>query len=87
MDNKLDGQLLIMKATIEANRQYYDEKMKKVTEDLTEMITSMMDQINISKSSPDKKDSQKPQNPTAVVPDNKKAPRLEGGNYTKMVAC
>ena len=51
------------------------------------MITSMMDQINISKSSPDKKDSQKPQNPTAVVPDNKKAPRLEGGNYTKMVAC
>ena len=40
MDNKSDDQLLTMKATIEPNSQYYDEKMKKLTEDLTPMIAS-----------------------------------------------
>ena len=56
MDNKSDDHLLIMQATVEANRQYYDEKMNNLTEDFTAMITYMMDQIKISKSSPDKKD-------------------------------
>ena len=37
-------QLLIIHSTIDANRQYYDEKMKKLTEKLTEIIASMMDQ-------------------------------------------
>ena len=49
MYNKSNQQLLIMQSTIEYNRQYYDEKIKKLTEDLTEMITSMMDNIKISK--------------------------------------
>ena len=44
----------------------------------------MMDQIKNSKSSPDKKDSPKDQNPTTVVPDNKKATPLEGGCFTKI---
>ena len=49
MDKKSDEQLLIMQATIESNKQDYDEKMKKITEDITSMITSMMDQIKILK--------------------------------------
>ena len=32
MDNNSDYQLLIMQATIEANRQYSDEKMKNLAE-------------------------------------------------------
>ena len=69
-----------MHATIDFNRQYYDEKMKKLTEYLTEMITSIMDLIQISKSSSVKKYSPKAQNPTTVVPYNKNAPPLEGGH-------
>ena len=46
MDNNPDDQLLTMQATIEANRKYYDEKTKKLTEYLTAMITSIMDHIN-----------------------------------------
>ena len=45
MDNKSDYQLLIMQSSIEANRQDYDEKMKKFIEYLTEMFVSMMDQM------------------------------------------
>ena len=44
------------------------------------MITSMMDQIKISKYSPENKD----QDPTTLVPDKNKSPPLEGGNYTKI---
>ena len=47
------------------------------------MITPMMDQIKISKSSPDKEDTPKTQDTTTVVPDNKKNPTLEGGHSTK----
>ena len=45
-----------MQDTIDDNRQDYDEKMKKLTEYLTEMIAPIMDQIKMSKSSLDKKD-------------------------------
>ena len=84
MDNKSDDQLLIMQATIEASRQDSDMKMKKLTEDITATIASMMDQIKNSKSSPDKKGSPKAQCPTTAVPANKKSPPLEGGHYTKI---
>ena len=43
--NIFDNQLLIIQATIEANKQYSDEKMMKLIADLTGMITSMMAQI------------------------------------------
>ena len=82
MDNKSDYQLLIMQATIESNNKYSDDKIKKLTAYLTWMITSMMDQIKISKSSLDKKYSPKVQYTTTVVPANKKSPPLEGGHYT-----
>ena len=80
MDNKSYYQLFIMQAKIYANRKYSDDKMKNLTEDLTVIIASMMDQIKISKSSPDKKDSPKDQDPTTMVPANNKAPPLEGGD-------
>ena len=45
------------------------------------MITSMMDKIKISKSSPDNKDSPKDQYHTTVVSAKNRAPPLEGGHY------
>ena len=83
MDNNSDYQLLIMQATIESNKQDYDEKMKKLTTDLTGMIASMMYQIKMFKSSPDKKDSPKAQDTTTVVSAKNKYPPLEGGHSTK----
>ena len=56
MDNNSYDQLLIMQGTIESIRQGYVEKIKKLTEYLKSMITSMIYQIKISNSSPDKKD-------------------------------
>ena len=51
MGNKSDEELLIMQSTIYANRKDSDDKMKKLTKNLTAMIisiiTAMMDQINI----------------------------------------
>ena len=55
MDNKSDYQLIIVQSSIEANRQDCDEKMKNITEDLSAMITSMMDKLKFSKSSLEKK--------------------------------
>ena len=40
------------------------------------MIASMMDQIKMSNSSPDKKDFPKSQDPNTAVPDNMKTPPL-----------
>ena len=76
MDNKSYDQLLIMKPTIYSNKQYYYEKIKNLTEELTSMIASMMYQIKISKYSPDRKDSPKAQDPTTVVLVNNKPPPL-----------
>ena len=51
---------------------------------ITSNITLIMDQISISKSSPYQKDSPKAQGPTIVVPANRRAPPLDGGNSTKI---
>ena len=72
-----------MQATIESNTQYYGDKIKKPTKYLTAMIISMVYQINISKSSPDNKDSPKAQDNTTFLPDNKRVLTLEDGNYTE----
>ena len=52
MDNKSYEQFIIMQATIEANKQDFDDKMAKLTEYFKAMIastiTSMTDQINLS---------------------------------------
>ena len=73
-----------MQPNIESNRKYSDEKMKKLPEYPTEMITSMMDHIRISKSSPDSKNSPKAQDTNTVVLYYKKDPPLEGGHYKKI---
>ena len=73
-----------MKTKIEANRQDSDEKMKNLTEDPTSKVTPIMNQIKISKSSPDKKDWQNTQYPTIVIPNNKRASPLEVGNSKKI---
>ena len=44
----------------------------------------MMDQIEIPKSSPGKKDSPKTQDPTTFVPANNRYLPLEGGNSTEI---
>ena len=88
MYNKSSEQLLIMQSTIESNRKDSDEKLNNLTEDLKAMIastiTSMMDQINISILSPNHNDSPKSQDPTTVVPSNRRPPPLSGGNSTKI---
>ena len=63
--------------------------MKKLKEDANALITSTITspieigQMNISKSSPDQKDSPKPEYPTTVVTSNMRAARLEGGHWLK----
>ena len=59
-----------MKAMIEYNSKYYDDKMKNLIEDLIPMIASLMDQIKISKYSSDKEDLPKAKDTTTVVPAN-----------------
>ena len=52
MDNKLDGQILIIQATIDDNRQESDEKMKTYDpklDNLTATMENFMDQIQILK--------------------------------------
>ena len=84
MDNKSDNQLLIIKATIDANGQDSDEKMKKPTKDLTAMIASIMYDIKFSKYSTYKKDFPKDHYPTPLILDNKKDTQLEGGHSIKI---
>ena len=42
MDNNYDEQLLIMKSTIESNKQETDDKIANLTEDLKSMFTSII---------------------------------------------
>ena len=69
-----------MKVTIETNRQESDDKMKKITEYIKSMIkstiTSMMDHINISKSSLDQKYPPNSQYPTTMILANRRDPTL-----------
>ena len=85
MDNKSDEQFIIMQAAIESNKQDmkpnkqdYEEKIMKLTEDFKEMLassmTSISDQINYFKSLPTQKDSPNPMYPINVVPANRRDP-------------
>ena len=58
--------------------------MKNLTVNLMAMFKSIMNQIKISKSSPENRYSQKSQDPTTVIPANENAPPVEGGNSTKI---
>ena len=89
MDNKSDEQFIVMQATIESNKQdmkynkqEYDDKKMKFTEDFKAMlassITSIKYQINTLNSSPTQKDSPNTPEPTTAVPDNIRDPPLYG---------
>ena len=90
MDNKSDEKFFIVQATIEAKRQEIyekkmktDEKLTNVTEELkflTETITLVMDQTNISKFLPSQKDTLNTLESTDMVLANRRAPPLYKGN-------
>ena len=65
-----------MQATVVANKQSSDEKMKSLIEDLTSMITSMMGKIKLLTYSQEHKNSPKTQYPTTVFPSNKRDPPM-----------
>ena len=86
MDTKSDEQFLTVEATIKANKQEADrnqvktdKKLTKITEDLQKLITLMMDQDNLSRSSPSQKDTSTPLDPTTTVHTNRRDPSLEVG--------
>ena len=58
--------------------------MKSIKETLKAFTTFMMDQNNIPKSSPTHKDTLTPLDLATVVPTNRRAPPLEGGDSTKI---
>ena len=63
--------------------------MIKLTEDFKAMITSyityIMGYINTLKSLPTQKDSKNTQDPTTVVPDNRRDPPLDSGQSTIII--
>ena len=98
MDTKSDEQFLFIKSTIEANKQQADDKKTKtaekkmktdkrltqITENLQVLTAFIMDQTNIQKYSPTQKDTLTPLDPNTVVPNNRRAPPLEGEHSTKI---
>ena len=91
MDTKYDEKFLSIEATIETNKQESDknqvnndEKLTLLTENFQKLTTFMMDQTSISKLSPAQRDISTPPNPTTVVQTIRRAPPLEGGQYTKI---
>ena len=88
MENKNEEQFILMKEEIENNKQESKDEMKDVKESIKKLTTLMMDQTNISKSSPAQKDTSTPPDPTTTVQTNRRAPPLEGGHSKKiLVAC
>ena len=55
------------------------EDIKDIKETLNKITTFMMDQTNISKSSPAQNDTSTPPDPTTMVHTTRRAPPLEGG--------
>ena len=88
MYNKSDEQSLVMQSKIEANKQDYDDKRKKLAEYLkatiTPTVTSTMDQITMYKPVTEQKDSPKAQYPIIVVPANRRYPLLDCGHSTEI---
>ena len=62
------------------NNKETNEEITLLTENLQVLTAMMIDNNNISKSSPAQKDTSTPAYPTTVVPTNRRAPPLEGGH-------
>ena len=87
MDTKSGEQLLFIEETIYANTQETyknqvktDENLTLLTENLQKLTAFMMDQTNISKSSPTQKDTSTPPYPATVVPP---VSRDHGGRFQR----
>ena len=72
------------KQEMRPNKQDYDEKMKKFTEEFKSMLVVIIDNIDTLKSSPTRKDSLKPLDPTNFSLANMRAPPLDGGQSRKI---
>ena len=68
-----------MKAEMKDIKEDIKAETKDIKETLKTFTAFMMDQTNISKSSPAQKDTSTPLEPTTTVQTNKRAPPLEGG--------
>ena len=66
------------------NQKQTNEEIMLLTENLQVFTEMMIDKKNISKSSPAQKDTSTPPDPTTVVPNNNRAPPLEGVISTKI---
>ena len=84
MNTKSDEKFLAIEATIETNKNENDEKLANITEDIQKLTTFMMDQDNISKSSPSQRNTLTPPEPTTMVQTNRRDPPLEGGKSTNI---
>ena len=91
MENNNEDQFILMKEEIENNKQDIKAEMKDVKENIKDIkethkcfATFMMDQTNISKSSPSQKDTSTPPDPITTVQTNRRAPSLEGGMSDKI---
>ena len=67
-----------------ANKQDSNDKMVKFTEEFKTMLAAITDQINTLKSLSNQNDSPNLLDPTTVVPDNRRAPTLDGVQSTKI---
>ena len=79
MDTNYDETFLAIKATTEANKQEAgknqvknDDKLTKITEDIQNLTTFLMNQANISKSSPAQKDTSTTPDPTTLFHTNRR---------------
>ena len=79
MEKKSEEKFILMQATIENNEQEMKAEMKDIKETLKISTTFMMDQTNISISSPTQKDTSTPPDPTIVIPTNRGIHNWKGG--------
>ena len=91
MENNSDEQFIIIQAEIEANnqemnanKQDYDEKMAKFTEESKAILAEITDHINTLKSLSTQKDSPKTPDPNNLVPTYRRDLQLDGGKSTKI---
>ena len=81
MENKSEDKFTIM---LKYYKQETDEKLTKLSDDLKKKFSVLSDQINKSNQINTMSSSPTPPDPTTMVPANRRAPSLEGGNSTKI---
>ena len=91
MDNKSDEHFIIVQAKIEAkklemraNNQDSEKKMTPFTVKFETILAVISIKLNTLVSSPTHKGTFNPLDPTIVIPDNRRAPPLEGVNSIKI---